>query len=115
MAIVDGSRRETKRVLAILAPAADDVEAALELIDHRGDVARIVLQIAVRGDDQPAARVLEAGGEGRGLSEVAAEPDHAQMRIARLQPRQDREALVRAPVVDDEDLVGASPGASASR
>ena len=41
---------------------------------------------------QPAARVVEAGGKRRRLAEVAAEPDHAQVRIRRLQPRQDLEA-----------------------
>jgi hypothetical protein len=31
---------------------------------------RIVLQVAVRRDDEPAARVREAGGEGRRLSKL---------------------------------------------
>ena len=115
LASVDGSRRVTKRVLAILAPAADDVVAALEHLDHRRDVVRIVLQIAVGRHDQPAARVREAGGEGRGLSEIAAEADHAQVRIARLQPRQDLEALVRAAIVDDDDLVASAPRPPACR
>ena len=62
-----------------------------------------------------AARVIEAGGERGGLAEVAAEADHAEMRVERLQPRQDREAVVRAAVVDDEDLVRTVPTASACR
>ena len=52
------------------------------------------------------------GGERRRLAEVAAEADHAQARIARLQPRQDLEAVVRAAIVDDDDLVRASPAPS---
>ena len=75
--------------------------------DHRGNVARVVLQVAVRGDDQPAARVREAGRKRRGLSEVAAEADHPQPRIARLQRRQLLERVVRAAVVDDDQLVAA--------
>ncbi len=71
---------------------------------------RVVLQIAVGGDDQPPARMGEAGGKGGGLSEVAAEPDHPQPRIGRLQPCQDREAVVRAAIVDNQDLVGAAEG-----
>ena len=74
----------------------------------RGDVARIVLEIAVGRDDEAAARVREAGGERRGLSEVAPEADDAQPRVARLQRRQLLERLVRAAVVDDDDLVAAA-------
>ena len=40
-----------------------------------GNVVRIVLQIAVRGDDVAAARVREAGRKCSGLTEVAAEAD----------------------------------------
>ena len=67
----------------------------------------IVLQVAVGGDDQAAARVREAGGKRRGLAEVAAEADHAQARIAGLQRGQLLERVVRAAVVDDQDLVAA--------
>ena len=58
------------------------------VLDHRGDVARIVLQVAVRGDDVAPARMGEAGREGGGLAEVAAEADDTQPRVCRLQPRQ---------------------------
>ena len=51
----------------------------------RGNVARIVLQIAVGGRDEPAARELESCGERRRLAEVAPEPNHADARVARLQ------------------------------
>src|SRR5205823_5467956 len=71
-----------ERILPLLAPPADDVIAALEQIDERRDVARIVLQIAVGGDDDAAARMVEAGGKRRRLTEVAAEADDAQARIA---------------------------------
>ena len=77
--------------------------------DHRGMSRGIVLQVAVGGDDQPAARVGEAGGKRRRLAEVAAEPDDAQPRIARLERRQLLERVVRAAVVHDQDLVGCGP------
>ena len=77
-------------------------------LDHRRDVARIVLQVAVGGHDEAAARVGEAGGKRRGLPEVAAEADHAQPGVPRLQRRQRVERVVGAAVVDDEDLVGAA-------
>ena len=40
--------------------------------------------------------------EGGRLAEVAAEPDHPQAAVGRLQPRQHLEAVVRAAVVDEE-------------
>ena len=107
--MIDGSAARQKRILPHLPPAAHDVVPAIEHLDHLRDIARIVLEIAVGGDDDAAARVVEPGGKRRRLAEVAPEPDDAQMRIERLQPRQDREALVRAAVVDDQQLVRASP------
>src|SRR5207247_2012918 len=98
-------------VLAVLPPAAHDVDAAVERGNHWRDIARIVLEVAVRRDDDPAARVIESGGKGCGLAEVAAEPYHPQMRIDGLQPRQDLEALIRTAVVDDDDFVERAPGA----
>ena len=77
-----------------------------ELSTIAGNVGGIVLQVAVGGDDVAAARVGEAGGEGGGLAEVAAEADHPQPRILRLQRRELRERVVGAAVVDGDDLVG---------
>ena len=105
-----------ERVLAVLPPARDDVgRRLLEPIDHGADVARIVLQVAVHRDDVAPARVREAGGEGGGLAEVAAELDDAQAVVRRLQPGQPRERLVRAAVVDGHDLVGAPAGLERGR
>src|SRR6185312_2673888 len=63
----------------------------------------------VHRHDVAAAGMVEAGGKGRGLPEVAPEPNHAQPWIAILQPRERLEALVGAPVVDDQDFVRPSP------
>ena len=104
-----------ERILAVLAPAAHDVGAALERLDHRRQVARIVLQIAVQRRDVAPARVLEAGCERRGLPEVAPQPDHPHVGIDGLEPCQDLEALVRAPIVDDDDFVRTSPGVEGRR
>src|SRR5882757_4512886 len=59
----------------MLAPAADDVVTLFELGEEVGDLLRIVLEIAVHGEDEVALGVVEAGGEGGGLAEVAAELD----------------------------------------
>ena len=91
-------------------------EPRLQHFDHRRDVARIVLQIAVRRDDVAAARVREAGGKCRGLAEVAAEPNDSQPRVGPLQRRELRKRVVGAAVVDREDLVtdGRRPGEPSS-
>ena len=110
LAIVDGRRRDTNASLRSFRQPQTMSKPLFERRDHRRDVVRIVLQIAVRGDDEPPARVREAGGKRRGLAEVAAEPDDAQPRIASLQLRQDLETVIGAAIVDDDDFVAASPG-----
>ena len=45
-----------RRVLAVLAPAGDDVVALLELVEQARDVGRIVLEVGVHRDDDVAAR-----------------------------------------------------------
>ena len=51
----------------------------------------------------------EAGGERRGLTEVAPELDHADARVRLLDASQNLERSVRAAVVDEQDLVRTSP------
>ena len=63
-------------VLALVAPADHDIEALPDLFQEQGDVARVVLEIAVHGDDDLAAGVLDAGDHGRGLAVVLTEADH---------------------------------------
>ena len=49
----------------------------------------------------------ETGREGCGLTEVAAEPEHANARIAPLDLGEPLERLVDAAVVDEDNFVGA--------
>jgi hypothetical protein len=65
---------------------------------------RIVLQVAVHGDDVAAARMREAGGKRGGLTEIAAEPDHPEAVIGCLEPGQNIERVVGTAVIDDEDF-----------
>ena len=105
-----------ERVLPILAPAAHDVEVPLlQHLDHRGNVGRIVLVVAVQRDDVAAAGVLEARRKGGGLPEVAAEANHPDARILRLDARQQLERVVAAPIVNRDDLVRAAELGQARR
>ncbi len=76
-----------KTVLAVLAPAADDVVPFVDLGHEQRDVVGIVLQIGVHGDDHFAARLVEAGREGRRLPEVAAQAHHLEACILQASSR----------------------------
>src|SRR4029453_17760389 len=88
-----GQAPREKRVVPAPPPAADDVLAGVDELDHGRDIARIVLQVAVGGRDEAAARVIEPGGERGRLPEVAAEADDTHARILRLLPGHDLEAV----------------------
>jgi hypothetical protein len=99
-----GDLAEDHGVAAPATPPCDHVEALVELGDHRGDVARIVLQVAVDGGDHPARGGVEAGVEGRRLSEVSPEEDGAEPGPVGREPGEQLRRPVAAPVVDDDDL-----------
>ena len=71
----------------------------------RGSFCRSPSAVAIK----PPARVTEAGGKRRGLSEISAEADDAPARIALLAPDKAIEAVVGAAVVDGEHLVAPPP------
>src|SRR5918992_237900 len=61
---------------------AVEVEALPELPHQRGDLRRIVLPVAVQRDDDPPARLLEAGLQRGRLAEVAAQLHEAERELA---------------------------------
>ncbi len=70
-------------ILAVLAPAADQVIAFVELVEQHGDIGRVVLQIGIQQDDDAAAGMVDPGGDGGGLPEIPAEDDqHAHARYS---------------------------------
>ena len=73
----------SQRVLAVLAPAGDDVVALVECATSigmsRGSFCRSASEVTITR----AARVREAGRHRRRLAEVAAEADDADARVAR--------------------------------
>ena len=56
---------------ALPAPSADNVVPFFQLFQKQRDLARVVLQIAVHGEDELAFGVIEPGCQRRGLAEVA--------------------------------------------
>ena len=103
------------RVAAVLAPSADHVVSLVELGDEPRDVGGIVLQVAVGRDDDLAAGVVEAGGEGGGLAEVPAQAQDAHPRVRGLDREQPLPRRIRGAVVHEDDLVGLAEGEEARR
>src|SRR5262249_6498754 len=62
-------------VVPDLLPAANHVVASIQLVEEAGDLGGVVLEVAVHGEDERAARGLEAGDKRGRLAEIAAEPD----------------------------------------
>ena len=75
LAAREGDAAHEEVVAALHAPAADDVIALFELGEKGRDLVGIVLKIAIHGEDELALRVIKSGGEGGGLTEVAAKLD----------------------------------------
>ena len=103
---VEDARRAdlVPRIVADLLPAADAVEAAVDLGQEAGDFARIVLQVGIERDDQFARGRVKTGRESRRLAEIAAEANAAHARIGRRQPLDLGPRAVRRAVVDEDDL-----------
>ena len=64
-----------KIIAALTAPSADNVVAFFELGQETGDLVGVVLQVSIHCQNEVTLRMVEAGGKGRGLSEVAAQFD----------------------------------------
>src|SRR5579872_34617 len=61
---------------AHLAPSADNVVTSSYSLEKKWDVRGIVLQIPVHSDNVLPPRVIESGGQSRGLTEVSAKLHH---------------------------------------
>ena len=107
---VEGSGAEPleRRVArAVRAHAVDDVDALVarcgeHLRDHLGRV----LQVGVEGHDVVAPGAGQARGDGRLVTGVGAQPDHAELGPLAPDPLQHHGRRVGAAVVDGHHLVG---------
>ncbi len=102
-----GQPPRERAILAVLAPAADQVAALrLHLLKHERDVVRVVLQIGVHQGDDRAVGVVNAGLDSGGLPEVAAQQHGAHRLRLRFGQGDDLLAAgVAAAVVHVDDLV----------
>src|ERR1700730_9239786 len=88
----------------MLAPSADDVVALFKLGEEVGNLVGIVLEIAVHGEDEVPLGVVEAGGEGGGLAEVAAKLDDENAAVYGGDFVQQAVGAVAGSVVDEDEL-----------
>lgn len=97
---------QEQAVLAVLAPAGDQVEVFVQQPgDHARNVDRVILQVAVHGHDHVAARRIDAGLHCRRLLEVAGQFDNAYVRavlLGRLRGAFDRR--IAAAVIDQHQF-----------
>jgi len=77
----------------------------LHRLEQARDLGRVVLKVAVHEDDDVPARGFQAGCQGGGLPEVAAELDDDDLGMALAELLQQGEAAVLAAVVNVNDLV----------
>ena len=57
----------------LVSPSANDVKALFQPLNKFWDVGRVVLQVSVHGDDEVAARGIEASAQRDGLARVVAQ------------------------------------------
>ena len=90
---------------ALLAPAADDVAAGgFKGLQHYRDVVRVVLQVAVHGNNDFAGSVVKTGGEGGGLAVIALETDDGDARIVERNLAKNLRSRVAALIVHIDEF-----------
>src|SRR5499426_740119 len=98
-------KRSQETVLAVLTPAADHVVTFFELRQKSRDVFRLMLQIAVHGDDHVAFGVIESGGQRRGLAEISAQSDACHARVEGGDLSQNRRRAIGAAVINKDQFI----------
>ena len=93
-------------VLAILAPAGNNVVAFVQLGHEAADIGGIILQIAVHRHDDVAPRIVDARHEGGRLAAVARQMDNRKRLVSGGQLVKNFGAAVLAAVVDQQQFIG---------
>ena len=95
---------------AILAPPAHDVVSRGNLLQEHRNVAGIMLQIAIHGDDVLAPCMIEPRRQSRGLPEVAPQLDHRDPAVHRRDFPQHSERVIARAIVDQDNLEALAMG-----
>ncbi len=101
-----GDAAEEEAIDPFFSPAGDDVVAFVDFGDELGELVGVVLEVAIHGNDDVAAGVIEAGGECGGLAEVAAEVDDEDVGVGFGELAEAGVGVVLGAIVDVDDFVG---------
>src|SRR5688572_29187091 len=93
------------RVMAGDLVPVDHVHVVSKRLMQQGQLAWIVLSIAIRVEDEVLRRVGETAPEGPAITPVGFMRDDLEVGESRLKLRKDGAAVVRAGIVDDDDFV----------
>src|SRR5438132_4701210 len=91
---------------AALAPSTDDIVAFGDFFQEYRDIGRVVLQIAVHGDDVLAAGMIKSGGQSGGLAKIQAQLDDRDTAIHGSDFAQQLESPVTGAIVHEDEFEG---------
>ncbi len=97
-------------VTASMTPSADQVVAFFNFLQEAGNFFRVVLQIAVHGNDDFAAGKIETGFQAGGLAEIAAQAHKIDSAVMLINVGENFEGVIAASVVDKHQLVRFADG-----
>ena len=106
-----GQQPAQGRILAAVAPAAHQVKTLVQLLQQQRDVGRIVLQVAIEGDDHLAAAGVKTGCHRRRLAVIAPQPHRHQLRHCRRQLAQQLGGAIPGAVIHQHQLEAQPQGA----
>src|SRR5581483_1117252 len=99
-----GNPSQPQVVDPLLPPAADDVISFGNLFQEDGNVRRVMLQVAIHGDDVLAPGMVEPRRQTGGLTEVSPQLDHRHPAVHRGNFPQHLEGAVARAVVHQHDF-----------
>src|SRR5262249_14580647 len=104
---VSAARRDTAQpeiIYAALAPPTDDVVALGNLFEENRNVGRIVLQIAIHGNNVFAASVIKPGSQRGGLPKISAQLDDGHSAVNGCDFAQHVERAIGGTVIHHHDF-----------
>lgn len=99
-----GRQGLVQRIVALVLPARDDVQAALQSSNKVRDLCRVILQVCVHRENDITGSHGKPGIEGGGLAEIATEPNKTDVLVLGTEGRQTAWRIVSGPVIHKDDL-----------
>ena len=100
----DGNFRMIALSTPLPAPSGNDVVSLFQLLQERWNLRRVVLQVAIHGQNKIALGMVETRGQRRGLPEIAAQLDDQDTAVDRRNLLQQLVAAVRGTIIHEHQL-----------